>query len=305
MTLPNFLIIGAEKAGTTSLYHYLKEHPEVYMSEEKEPFYFICKDGFPEILGNKIENDNFLKTRITSLKTYEKLFEKATVEKAIGEASASYLYVPEAARNIKNIIPNAKLIVVLRHPIERAYSNFLHCIGRGIEPLRSFEEAISKEPTRKKENWGLVFYYKEKGFYYKYLKTYFNLFDKNQIKIFLYEDFKNNTSTVLKEIFNFLDVNDSFSPEILEKHNVSKKHGLKYNTLTGLLKSKNPIKLFMKDLIPKQIRNKMISVIDKVNSEPVAPMLTETKAALIQDYKEDILNLQDLIKLDLSHWLTI
>lgn len=303
MTLPNFLIIGAEKAGTTSLYNYLKEHPEIFMSEEKEPFFFICEGGHPEILGKKIEDDNFLKTRITIFREYEKLFKGVKDEKAIGEASASYLYVPDAAKRIKNYIPDVKLIAILRHPVDRAYSNFLHCIGRGVEPLKVFEEVIKEEEKRMKENWGLVYYYKEKGFYYKYLKTYFELFHPSQIKVFLYEDFESNSKGILKEIFQFLGVDETFTPKLNEKYNISKKQGLKSNPLTGLLRSRNPIKLFIKDLIPQSVREKMVTVIDKVNSENISSLSEETRNTLINDYKADILNLQSLINKDLSHWL--
>lgn len=300
--LPNFIIFGAEKSGTTSLYHYLKQHPEIYMSPEKEPYFFICENGYPEVLGNRIELDNFLKTRIKTMDEYEKLFSGVKNEKAIGEASANYIYVSKAAEKIKHYIPEVKLICVLRNPVDRAYSNFLHCIGRGVEPLRDFSEALKQEEKRIHENWGLVHYYKEKGFYYKYLKKYFELFKKDQIKVYIYNNFKDFPEQTVKDIFSFLNVDSSFVPETSRQHNVSKTLGLKKNIFTSILQSRNPLKIYLKDLIPKNLKNKIITSMNKHNVEPIKPMNQEIREMLLNAYKEDIYKLEDLIQKDLKSW---
>lgn len=301
-TLPNFLIIGAEKGGTTSLYHYLNQHPDIFMSPEKEPFYFICANGHPPLLGNRVNDDRFLRTRITDFEEYKKLFEGVSGESAIGEASASYIYDPLACKRIKDTIPNAKIIVVLRNPVDRAFSNFKHCVGRGVEPLRDFKEAINSEEMRMKENWGLVHYYKEKGYYFKYLKQYYDNFPKENIKVYLYDEYKLYPEKICKDIFSFLSVDPTFSPEFSTKHNVSKTSGYKNNVFTKILRSKNPLKLFAKNLIPQSTKDKIVNLMEDHNSEEISPMDDSFRQMLISEYNEDINNLEKLIDKDLSKW---
>lgn len=178
MVLPNFLIIGAAKAGTTSLYSYLKQHPDIFMSSWKEPKFFSLEGEKLDFQGpSQIINTD----SINNLESYLELFEGVKDETAIGEASPIYLYSPKAPANIKKYIPDAKLIVVLRHPAERAFSSFAHLIRAGYETL-SFEEALEEEPQRIKEKWAPLWYYKEKGFYAQQLERYFELFDREDRK---------------------------------------------------------------------------------------------------------------------------
>jgi len=123
MTLPTFLIIGAAKSGTTSLWHYLRQHPQIFLTRHKEPNFFILEGlelppfsgpAAPEILYKKI-----YKYSVTDIDSYRTLFQEVSQEKAIGEASVPYLYFPQAADRIKKYIPDVKMIVVLRNPIDR------------------------------------------------------------------------------------------------------------------------------------------------------------------------------------------
>lgn len=147
--VPNFFIVGAAKSGTTSLYHYLKQHPEIYMSPVKEPKYFLASiNKFPHNGPGDIEVD---KKIIRTWDEYLKLFSNASVEKCIGEASCGYLYYCElVAPSIKRISPEAKIIIVLRNPVERAFSAYCYLFREGRETL-SFEEALKIEEERKKK----------------------------------------------------------------------------------------------------------------------------------------------------------
>ena len=132
MAMPNFLIIGAMKSGTTALYYYLEQHPQVYMSPVKEPNFFCSEEN----------SDGDFATRLGA---YQDLFRDVSGEKAIGEASHCYLYEPEAAARIQEYITDAKLIAVLRDPVDRAYSHFLHMVRNGSEPLTDFALALREE----------------------------------------------------------------------------------------------------------------------------------------------------------------
>ena len=203
MSLPNFLVIGAAKAGTTSLYYYLKQHPEIFLPFQKELKFFAFEG---ETFGNAINN----------IEDYKEQFRDTKAETAIGEISPVYLCLAsKSAPKIKHYLPDVKLIAILRNPVERAYSHFLFRASKSLnaEPLQDFKQAIMEEERRLKEGYSYHFMYKNTGYYYQHLKHYFDLFPKEQIKIYLYEDFTQNTNLVLQDIFRFLNVNDNFLPD--------------------------------------------------------------------------------------------
>lgn len=301
MTMPNFLIIGAQKAGTTSLYFYLKRHPQIYMSADKEPHFFAYRGGIPKFRGPLASGSKYWRTRTTSLEAYERLFDGVTTEKAIGEASTYYLCVPETARAIRHHIPDVKLIAILRNPVDRAFSNFRHCVKLGFEPLINFQEALQEEDKRMRDNWGIEWYYRQKSLYYNQMKRYYDTFDRNQIKTYLTEDLAADPIAVLRDIFRFLNVDDSFVPEISSKFNVSR--GIPGNrVLQSLLMGSRQIIAPFRFIIPDSIWSLIIKSIKKRYF--VVPVLEEkTRAELIKYFKKDILRLQDLIQRDLSGWL--
>lgn len=302
MIMPNFVIIGAQKSGTTSLYHYLEQHPQVYMSPVKEPKFFALEgEPFnPEPRGpgglTRIKG-------IRDLESYQKLFDGVSNEIAIGEASPVYICTPKAIQRIKFYIPDTKLIAILRHPVDRAYSHYVHWVQRGLEPFNAnFMDVWRSEEQRIRDNWSLNYYYKQRGFYCQQLSAYYEQFDPQKIRVFLYEDLRSNPINLAQDIFRFLGVDDSFIPDISEKYNISK---LPNNqTLHQMLTKPNPIRSFLRPLFPKAMRQQIKSFLKEKNK--TKPQLDpQIRAQLIQDYKDDILKLQDLIQRDLSHWLSV
>jgi hypothetical protein len=261
--MPNFLIIGAAKAGTTSLYEYLKQHPQIWMSPVKETNFFALEGETLDFRGP--DDQNYInKFSITKIEDYLNLFQGIENQVAIGEASPLYLYHPKAPKRIQHYIPNVKLIVILRNPVDRAYSSFLHLVRDRREPLRIFAQALREEDVRIRSSWEHIWHYKQMGFYYVQLNQYFNRFGKQQIRVYLFDDFINNTVCTLKNIFQFLGVNDSFIPNMSIRHNVS------------IPKKQNSIELMLE---------------------------IEVRKRLIEEYREDILKLQELLQQDLSKWL--
>jgi hypothetical protein len=185
MTLPNFLIIGVAKAGTTSLYHYLKQHPQIYMSPVKEPRFFGMGDGPP----HPAYRGGYAPGTVTSRAAYEALFKGVVGEYAIGEATPSYLWWPKAAQQICTQLPDARLIACLRQPADRAYSSFLTCVRAGLEPCTNFARALREEEKRFAANANPSLFYTQRGLYYPQIKRYFDLFPRQQIRIYLYDDF--------------------------------------------------------------------------------------------------------------------
>lgn len=299
--VPNFFIVGAAKSGTTSLYHYLKQHPEIYMSPIKEPKYFSSSiNRFPHRGPSDIEVD---KTVIKSRGDYLRLFSSASVEKWLGDASADYLYFYEhVAPLIKRTSPEAKIIAILRNPIERAFSAYCHLVKEGRETL-SFEEAIGVEEERKRKNYEFIWFYKGVGFYYSQVEAYLNAFGEKNLKIYLYDDFKQNPYKIIKDIFRFLEVDESFVPDINIKHNVSEVAKNK-SLQEFLLGYDHPLKkLFRPVLLGTIGKENTERLVNYFKNKNLMKMKPKTRRYLAEIYREDILMLQNLVKRDLSDWL--
>jgi hypothetical protein len=290
MMMPNFFIIGAMKSGTTALYYYLEQHPEVYMSSVKEPNFFSSQ-----------EQENAADA-VTHIGTYQYLFRGASGKKAIGEASHSYLYEPGAAAEIRRYVPEAKLVAILRNPIDRAYSHFLHMVRSGTEPLDDFAQALQEEVGINKERTFQD--YIGRGLYYDQLKRYFGTFPREQVRVYLYEDLSGAPISTVQDAFRFLKVDDSFVPDVSLRRNVS---GLpKYKTLDGLLRSQSRIKHAAKIYLPARMRWRLSKAFDDLKTRNLVqppPLQSDVRRQLIRVYREDILKVQELIHRDLSGWL--
>lgn len=294
MIMPNFLIIGAAKGGTTALHTYLQQHPQIYMTPTKETNFFAFE-------GEKIDfqgvGDGALKDfSITDISNYQEQFAGVTEEIAIGEACPSYLYYPQAAKRIKTYIPDVRLIVILRHPVERAYANFLHTIRDDRETHTDFALALQDEEKRIAANWEWFWHYIQVGFYGQQLQYYYKNFAPSQIKVYLYEDLKENATALLQDIFSWLEVDPNFVPDMAVRPN---KSGMPKNQLLHQILTKpNPLKTFLKPLFPAQLRQKIQH--RNLNTPPISQ---EVKQYLLSLYYTDILRCQDLIQRDLSPWL--
>lgn len=307
MTLPNFLIIGAAKCGTTSLYNYLDQHPGIYMSPVKEPRFFALEGEKPDFRG-PADRWGINRCRFTDLESYRDLFRGVSDEQAVGEASTLYLYSRRAPDRIRDHVPDAKLLAVLRDPVERAYSAFLWMARDGREPLSDFGQALREEEARIAGNWGPEYHYRQRGFYHSQLKRYFDRFDRDRIQVHLYEDLAANPSVVVKSILRFLEVDDTFTPDISARHNISGVPKSKVlQPLYLALRRPNPIKAALRPLLPpslrRRARSRVLGGIQRRNLAKAPPMPQQIRAELSEAYQEDILKLQELIHRDLSGWL--
>src|SRR5215207_2894411 len=249
MTMPNFLIIGAMKAGTTALYRYLCQHPQIYMSPVKETNFFAF-EGETLDFRAPIDQEGINRRSITDLQTYRGLFDGAVNEKARGEVSHWYMYRPKACERIRHHIPDVKLIAVLRNPVDRAYSDFMHFVRGGLEPITDFSRALEEEEIRIRDNWAMG-HYGSRVFYYAQLKRYFDTFDEEQIQVYLYDDLKADPINLLQDVFRFLGTDETFKPDISLKPNVS---GVPKNkALHYLLTKPKRAKAVIRPLLPARI----------------------------------------------------
>ena len=302
-TRPNFLIIGAAKSGTTALWHYLNQHPQIYMSPRKHTRFFAFRDENPRFNGPGPKNPSH-PYAVADVNDYHALFDGATDETAVGEASHSYLHRPEAPARIRQYAPRMKLIAVLRNPAERAYSHYRQMIRDGREPLDDFTLALEAEAARIRDGWWPDFHYVQVGLYYMQLRRYFDLFERNQIRIYLYEDFTVDQTGVLRDIFDFLNVDSVFYPEVAIRYNAS---GVPRNeAVHTTLQTLRLIKPVAERYLTKGWYQYLLRVGSNIhNNNLLKPQLSsDVRRRVINDhFREDILNLQDLILRDLSAWL--
>lgn len=294
MKLPNFLIIGIEKSGTTSIYHYLKQHPQVYMSPIKETN-FLERDWDE----NTIEN----KDKIRTFEAYCNIFKDATDEIAIGEASPNYLFhYKTSSQRIERYVPDVKMIAILRDPVQRAYSDYLMHIRDAINfgKVKSLYEQA-------KFSYHSSFTIR-KGFYYEPVKYFFEKFGRERVKIYLYDELCQDSVALMQDIYNFIGVDDSFVADTSQKAQTA---AIPKNILLNrLIKKKNPLRSAIASVLKlfttQEIREKMRSNIIRLNStgKESIPLTSEEKKILQEVYREDILNLQDLLHRNLSAWFT-
>ena len=302
MTLPNFLIIGAAKSGTTSLYRYLGQHPQVY-ANVKEPSYFALAGKSVQYNGPG-DQEGFVRRVTTDRDAYERLFDGVTQEKAYGEASVLYLYSPEAPGRIKQTIPDVKLMAILRNPVERAFSGFLHMRRDGREPLADFAAALAAETSRVEANWEHQWHYTRLGYYYTQLKRYYDLFPAENIAVFTFDEFRSSPVAVLQDIFRFLEVDDSFVPDTSLKYNVS---GIPQSrVLHKFLIRPNRLKDIARPLLPRSARRSLGALVRRYNITDRKPELPQDiRHYLVKLYRDEILQLESLINKDLSHWVSV
>ncbi len=298
MPLPNFFIIGAAKAGTTGLYHTLKQHPQIYMSPVKEPRYFILKDGIPDYCGPG--DQKILRNSILTYEEYTRLFEDARHETALGEATVGYLaYSSKAAPSIKQYVPHARLIAILRQPADRAYSHYLMHFATGREIL-SFPQALAVEEERQSNNWAKGWRYKGNGYYHRLLQPFYHLFPSGQIRIYLYDDWKAKPAQMLQDLLRYLGVDESFTPAVIQRNTSWLPRS---RAVQALLSGSNPLKIWLKRWLPPQLWRGVSKQIFRYNQKRPPRIDPEIRRQLTAEYRDDLLALQDLIQRDLSDWL--
>jgi Trp operon repressor len=281
-------------------------HPEIYMSSVKEPRFFGLIGESPNFQG---PGDYKVNQRlVTNFDTYQDLFRgTSSKHKAVGEGSTWYLYLERAPIQIHQYIPDVKLIAVLRNPVDRAFSNFLHQRYRSSEEaIANFSEALDQEEDRIQHNWRPFWHYKNLGFYYRQLSRYFEIFPRHQIKVYLSEDLKKNSKQVVTDVFHFLDVDSTFLPDL--SRNFYQSYQSKNQLLNSMVMGDNLVKSLTKSLLPphiKQLLGTRVRTFNRqFNTEPSQAKLSrDIRQELIEIYREDITKLERLIDRDLSHWL--
>ena len=300
MLKPNFFIAGAPKSGTTSLYDYLKKHPQVYLPKKEICFF---------------SPDLTLRTPHLRESIYLSYYTDATNQKAIGDGFIYHMLSAKAAEEIKAFNPNAKIIMMLRNPVQMVYSLHSQLVFNGDEPIENFEQALNAETERRSGNMIPPYhkcpleslFYSTAANYYEQIMRFKAVFPDNQLHIIFFEDFKFNTELEYAKVLKFLDV-DEILPESFEVINANKSPRSK-GYLNFLLAPPPFIKALGRFIFPHHSKRREW-VIDKLwnlntKYQPRNPLTDELKLRLINIYKDDIEKLAKLMNRDLSHWLKL
>lgn len=292
---PNFLIVGAAKSGTTSLSYYMGQHPEIFIPKTKEPRYFVSKTLL-NINKHDPLHEQIMRTSVFNKTKYYELFNTKKSYKRYGEASVHYLYnYKECIPRIKKELGDIPIIIILRDPAIRALSNYYY-LKKHIK--KDFIKCIKNENEYIESNFNSFWYFKSQGYYYEQVKPYINNFTK--VKIIIFNTFKNEPVPILKDIFNFLGVDNHFSPNTsinLNQNKIFKKDY--YNTIFNIAKRVN----FLKKIIIPWEKERLNKIKDKYFlTKPDYSLHINDIKDLRKIYKDDINRLEKLLNIELTAW---
>jgi Sulfotransferase family len=290
--LPNFIVIGAAKAGTTALYWYLAEHPAVFMSEVKETNFFAYGvDGQGRLIYGDPDVHKF---PVKTLAEYEALFADPGGAQAVGEASPIYLECPQAPGRIRALLPDVRLVCCLRHPVERAYADYLMYLwrrGRRFEPARDLTpDAVWARPDSR---WMDV------SRYHAQLARYYEIFPRDRIHVFLFDDLKRSTVDAVQGVYRFLAIDSEFVPDLETAHNVG---GVPASRALESFLTNRSLRAVVEPWIPRRAAD-WVRRIRTSNMRKAPPLPPELRKELTSRFREDIVRTSGLIGRSLDHWL--
>lgn len=297
MVLPNFLIVGAAKAGTTSLYDYLGQHPDLFFSDVKGSHFFSATKAFTA----------------RNLDEYRALFASQRGEKAIGETCVSYLFDPTSPARIQAALGAVRILISLRNPVERAFSHWQYFYNLGWEEL-TFEQALAAEEERfYSETFQKTcpapvpsgYFYFRRGLYTAQVQRYLETFGPERVKILIFEDWVQDPVAACQGIFRFLEIDPTFAPTIEVKNAA---HITRNRRLHDILVTRRPKWITATyQNSPVWLRNLFFRLGKKIywanmSAAQRHTLSSEARAVLLDRYLEDIHQLEALIQRDLSFW---
>jgi hypothetical protein len=302
LALPDFLVIGAPKSGTTALHAALADHPDLFLSGVKEPKFFLT-DGPPPARGGGPGDTQTYREHIWRQDDYEALFSAAPEGALRGESTPFYLYDRGAQRRIRALIPDARLIVLIRDPVERAHSNWTHLWSAGREPIGDFLRACAEEDRRVAEGWSAFWHYIRLGKYGEQLDHLFGLFPREQVMVIRYRRLLDEPAQVLDEICAFLGVRQGVIGQI-PRENVtahperSVAHAALSRTLRGIEAVGHHLPGGLGAAVTARIERNL-----QRGARSRQPLTWADRQALLPRLEADIRLLEKVTDADFSDWL--
>jgi Sulfotransferase family len=299
MALPDFFVAGAPKAGTTALHAALARHPSLYMSAVKEPKFFLT-EGPPPTRGGPGDVQTY-REHVWRRDEYEALFDAAPPGTLRGESTPFYLYSRDAQRRIRALVPGARLIVILRDPVERAHSNWAHLWSAGLDPVGDFVAACAEEERRIAAGWADFWHYTALGRYGEQLEHLYGVFPREQVLVFRYRALIENPARVLDRICTFLGVPDGVLTEV-PRENVTAhpQRSLRYLAVSRALRISSAVGRVVPGAASVTVALERLLQRD---GPPRQALTWEQRQALIPRFEADIRLLEVITGEDLGDWL--
>jgi Sulfotransferase family len=292
--LPNFVVIGAARCGTTSLYAYLREHPQVFMSPEKETDYFSLGDLPPSEVPAAASL-----YRARAREDYERLFRDAGSARAVGEASPTYLFYSRSAARMQQVIPDARLICILRDPIERAYSHYGLARKMGFEVLPDFEAGLAAESERWLEDRSMRYTYARASLYDDGLREFWTRFPRERILVLLFQDFAADSAGTMRRVYDFLGVDARFTPDVGVRHNRS------MTPRSSLVREAFSRPRRLRRMLQRNLPARLVTRLGDLIMRPPPRLAPALRERLLPRFDEDVRRLESLLDRDLSAWRSV
>ena len=301
MALPDFLVAGVPKAGTTAVHAALSRHPGLYLPEIKEPKFFLT-DGPPPARGGPGDAITY-REHVWQRDKYEALFDGARPGTLRGEATPLYLYDSAAMRRIRGLIPDARLIVIIRDPVERAHSNWAHLWSAGLEPVGDFVRACGEEERRIAAGWASFWHYTGLGKYGEQLKHAFTLFPREQVLVLRYRLLVDEPAQTLDRICAFLGVATGVISEI-PRENVTAhpEHTLSHRAVALAMRAGNVAGQMLPGTAGVTLTSRIERFLQRGNRQR-QPLDWGQRNAMLPAFEKDIRLLQEILGDDFRDWL--
>lgn len=295
--LPNFLVVGAGRSGTTSLHHYLRQHPQVYLPTVKAPSYFYChRPGTNEdTLADLISRDYF----VCDTAAYEALFDDVSDETAVGEVSPAYLASMRAIGLIADRLPKARIVMILRNPVDRLHARYVARVRDGLEHAPSIEALIARELRQPQDRSEVVGTYLGAGFCSHFVAAYLARFPREQLHIAFFDDLQADAAQFMRRLFEFLQVDPDFQAEVSTRLNASGGY-IRNAMLRRLWAGTAGGRATLRPYLPPRMRNEAFRWV--TGNLVYQPLGAAARQQLLGIYGGEIESLQALTGRDLSHW---
>jgi hypothetical protein len=288
--LPNFVVVGAAKCGTTSLFHYLKQHSDVFLPVQKELHYFAY-DHLSRNTGGP-GGARTLDFACATRQAYEAHYRHAGSQTAIGEVSPSYFYFPQVSERINLELDGPKIVVILRDPIQKAYSQYMHLVRDNRETLPFFE-ALMAEQDRTAAGWTAMWRYAESSLYSQRITKYLEVFGEDRIKILLFEELSKNPAPVLDALFGFLGLapRDAINTERVYNRSGHPRS----RALADFLARPNPVTTAARRWVPDRLRDRIKYAMLNLNTGRKEAIDDRSRAYLQAFFADDVGELERIL----------
>jgi Sulfotransferase family len=301
VALPDFFVAGAPKAGTTALHAALAQHPELYLSTIKEPKFFLT-DGPPSAQGGPGDAKTY-REHVWRRADYEALFQAAPAGTLRGESTPFYFYRHDAQQRIRALIPDARLIIVVRDPVERAHSNWTHLWSSGLDPIDDFVTACAAENDRVTAGWADFWHYRRIGLYGQQLEHLYSVFPRDQVLVFRYRDLVEDPPGTLDRICGFLDVRQGVIDHVPRENVTAHPHYTRrHHYVSRLLRAASATAALMPGHRGKGMVDRLEGSLQD-GAAPRRPLTWEQRQALLPYFEADIQLLTEITGGDYESWL--